>query len=64
MYYIDRKEVTRAVNNKTERKRGMTDRQTAQFLEAIKIIAEKSPSKETFLEALSRIQSIGKKKPQ
>lgn len=52
------------MNNKTERKRGMTDRQTAQFLEAIKIIAEKSPSKETFLEALSRIQSIGKKKPQ
>ena len=54
------------MNNKTERKRGMTDKQTAQFLEAIKIIAEKSPSRETFLEALNRIQivKIGKKKPQ
>ncbi len=42
----------------------MTDRQTAQFLEAIKIIAESAPSKEKFLKDLNRIQSIGKKKPQ
>lgn len=52
------------MNTKPERKRGMTDRQTAQFLEAIKIIAETTPSKKKFLKNLNRIQSVGKKKPQ
>ncbi len=52
------------MNSKPERKRDMTDRQTNQFLEAIKIIAERAKSKEEFLKNLNRIQSEGKKKPQ
>ena len=42
----------------------MTDKQAQMLLEAIKIIAEKSKSKEEFLEALQRIQIQGVKKPQ
>lgn len=42
----------------------MTDKQTNQLLEAIKIIAERAKSKEEFLRSLNRIQSQGKKKPQ
>ena len=42
----------------------MTDKQTQQFIEAIKIIAEKSESKDEILEALNRIQEKGKKNPQ
>lgn len=52
------------MNTKPERKRYMTDKQADQFLEAIKIIAEKAKSKEEFLKDLDRIQSKGKKKPQ
>ena len=42
----------------------MTDKQTQQFIEAIKIIAEKSETKDEILEALNRIQEKGKKNPQ
>ncbi len=42
----------------------MTDKQTQMFLEAIKVIAEKSESKEEFLKELDRIQAQGIKKPQ
>lgn len=49
--------------NKNEVNR-MTDKQTQMFIEAIKVIAEKSESKEEFLKELDRIQSQGKKKPQ
>lgn len=52
------------MNTKPERKRFMTDRQLDQFLEALKIIAERAESKEEFLKDLSRIQSKGKKNPQ
>lgn len=42
----------------------MTDRQAQMFLEAIKVIAEKSESKDEYLKALDRIQTQGIKKPQ
>lgn len=41
---------------------GMSNEQTKMLLEAIKIIAEKSESKEDFLKELERIQNI--RKPQ
>lgn len=49
--------------NTSEVKR-MTDKQSQMLLEAIKIIAEKSETKEEFLKELDRIQAQGKKKPQ
>lgn len=42
----------------------MTDTQMQQFLEAIKIIAEKSKSPAEIAEAIARIQHKGKKKAQ
>ena len=42
----------------------MTDNQAQMLIEAIKVVAEKSQSKEEFLKELDRIQSKGKKKPQ
>ena len=42
----------------------MTDRQSQMLLEAIKVIAEKSETKEEFLKELDRIQAQGIKKPQ
>ena len=42
----------------------MTDKQTQQFIEALKIITEKSETKDEILEALNRIQEKGKKNPQ
>lgn len=63
VYYIDRKEV-RAVNETKSEVMQMTDKQTQMFLEAIKVIAEKSESKEEFLKELDRIQAQGIKKPQ
>lgn len=42
---------------------GMTDTQTQQMLEALKIIAEKSKTPEEIQEAINRIQEKGKKKP-
>lgn len=40
----------------------MTDTQTQQFLEALKIIAEKSKSPAEIAEAIAKIQNKGKKK--
>ena len=51
--------------NKTKQEvHTMTNTQTQQFIEAIKIITEKSETKEEILEALNRIQEKGKKNPQ
>lgn len=63
VYYIGGKEV-RAVNKTKSEVMQMTDKQTQMFLEAIKVIAEKSESKEEFLKELDRIQAQGIKKPQ
>ena len=52
------------MNKKTKGEDGMTDTQTQQFLEAIKIIAEKSENTMEIEEAIKRIQQKGKKKPQ
>lgn len=37
----------------------MTNKQFNQFLESVKILAEKSESKQEFLDTLARIQKIG-----
>lgn len=37
----------------------MTNKQFNQFLESVKILAEKSESKQEFLENLARIQRVG-----
>lgn len=42
----------------------MTDTQTQQFLEALKIIAEKSKTPQEVQQAIARIQDKGKKRPQ
>lgn len=49
---------------KTTKEHKMTDKQAQMLLEAIKIIIEKCGSKEEEIEALSRIQEKGIKKPQ
>jgi hypothetical protein len=50
------------VNEKKTEVQAMTNEQTQILLEAIKIIAEKSESREDFLTELNRLQAI--KKPQ
>ena len=55
---------SRAVNKKDKGAEAMTDTQTQQFLEAIKIITEKSQSVQEVQEAIDRIQKKGKKSPQ
>lgn len=42
----------------------MSDTQVQQFLEALKIIAEKSKTPQEVQRAIARIQGKGKKKPQ
>lgn len=41
----------------------MTNKQFNQFLESVKILAEKSESKQEFLENLARIQKAGETNP-
>ena len=52
------------MNKKDKGAEAMTDTQTQQFLEAIKIITEKSQSVQEVQEAIDRIQTKGKKSPQ
>ena len=59
----DRKEVRAVTKNKAETEvNNMTNEQTQILLEAIKIIAEKSQTKDEFLKELGKLQEI--RKPQ
>lgn len=52
------------MSKKSKGANAMTDTQTQQFLEALKIIAEKSKTPQEVQQAIARIQDKGKKRPQ